>query len=144
MWGKRSTSWSIWKVSFVDISKWGSVGHIIGSLGGDRVTVLFEPQKQVAESEDVNTQRSIPEYPVTLICKGWKWWKWMSRWKFLLVIFVIKFEIPVGGRVWFLLWDSCDLKGLHNAEDVMIVATTRRAACIPACLEIGMTFQRKK
>eukprot|EP00434_Breviolum_minutum_P009813 symbB.v1.2.008643.t1/scaffold540.1/size189765/8 len=44
----------------------GSVGHIIGSLGGDRVTVLFEPQKQVAESEDVNTQRSIPEYPVSV------------------------------------------------------------------------------
>ena len=29
-------------------------------------------------------------------------------------------------------------------EDVMIVATSRRAACIPACIEIGMTFQRKK
>ncbi|CAJ1334215.1 unnamed protein product [Effrenium voratum] len=33
----------------------GSVGHIIGSLGGDRVTVLFEPK-----------QEKIPEYPVSV------------------------------------------------------------------------------
>ena len=54
-------------------------------MGGDRVTVLFEPQKQVAESEDVNTQRSIPEYPVTLICKGWK-----------VMEMDVSMEIPVG------------------------------------------------
>ena len=30
-----------------------------------------------------------------------------------------------------------------NMEDVTIVAATRRAACISACIEIGMTFQRK-
>jgi len=39
----------------------GSVGHIIGSLGGDRVTVLFEPAKQAADEP-----RNIPEYPVSV------------------------------------------------------------------------------
>ena len=45
----------------------GSVGHIIGSLGGDRVTVLFEPAKQADE-----VRNSIPEYPAScLILWGW-------------------------------------------------------------------------
>ena len=35
----------------------GSVGHIIGSLGGDRVTVLFEPAARPDR---------IPEYPVSV------------------------------------------------------------------------------
>ncbi|CAK9077053.1 unnamed protein product [Durusdinium trenchii] len=38
----------------------GSVGHIIGSLGGDRVTVLFEPAKLLFGDH------SIPEYPVSV------------------------------------------------------------------------------
>lgn len=40
----------------------GSVGHIIGSLGGDRVTVLFEPAKQAADEP-----RNIPEYPASCL-----------------------------------------------------------------------------
>lgn len=34
----------------------GAVGRVIGTLGGDRVTVLFEPESE---------PKSIPEYPAT-------------------------------------------------------------------------------
>ena len=43
----------------------GSVGHVIGSLGEDRITVLFESLSRPAATPG-EVHQSVPEYPVSV------------------------------------------------------------------------------
>ena len=44
----------------------GSVGHVIGSLGEDRVTVLFESLSKPSTAGQSEHQQNMPEYPVSV------------------------------------------------------------------------------